>query len=185
MEQQRPGNLALAGGRFPNRGGHPHRLQPRDWLVCAFCSGLSEVALTAQGISATVQQTCGFLLTPNRTRGVARPLLGPRRFHPHGWGPVGCCSGRTDQCGEGTEGFAPNFCVPPFTRPTRVSPSCPRYLSVSWRLLPRDKEIERKKPWTAGTVYIKRVLDKSCGNTRVLVTLLPRLSHLYSGRDGN
>lgn len=36
------------------------------------------------------------------------------------------------------------------------------YLSVSWRLLPLDKEIERKKPWTAGTVYNKRVLDKSC-----------------------
>lgn len=57
--------------------------------------------------------------------------------------------------------------VLPFPWPTRVSPSGPCYLSVSWRLLPRDKEIERKKPWTAGTVYIKRVLERSCGNTRV------------------
>lgn len=49
----------------------------------------------------------------------------------------------------------------------QVSPSGSWYLSVSCRLFPRDKEIERKKPWTAGTVYIKRVLERSCGDTRV------------------
>lgn len=47
-------------------------------------------------------------------------------------------------------------------RGNRKTPDGPLYLSVSCRLLPLDKEIERKKPWTAGTVYNKRVLDKSC-----------------------
>lgn len=38
------------------------------------------------------------------------------------------------------------------------------YLRVSCRLFPRDREMDLKKPWTAGTVYIKRVLDKSFWN---------------------
>lgn len=47
----------------------------------------------------------------------------------------------------------------------------PGYLSVSCRLLPRDKEMDRKKPWTAGTVYIRRVLDKSWGNINACISL--------------
>lgn len=48
------------------------------------------------------------------------------------------------------------------------------YLSVSWRLLPRDREMERKKPWTAGTVYIKRVFDRSCWDTHASGPRLPQ-----------
>lgn len=60
-------------------------------------------------------------------------------------------------------------------RPSEES-TLPPYLSVSCRLLPLDKEIERKKPWTAGTVYSKRVLDKSCWDISVSLTLLSQLS---------
>lgn len=36
------------------------------------------------------------------------------------------------------------------------------YLRVSCRLFPRDREMERKNPCTAGTVYCSRVWERSC-----------------------
>lgn len=38
-------------------------------------------------------------------------------------------------------------------------------LRVSCRLLPLEREMERKKPWTAGTVYSSNVFERSCGGT--------------------
>lgn len=52
------------------------------------------------------------------------------------------------------------------------------YLRVSCRLFPRDREMDRKKPWTAGTVYIKRVLDKSFWNEIAALVLCKTSAHM-------
>lgn len=41
------------------------------------------------------------------------------------------------------------------------------YLSVSCKLFPRESEIDLKNPCTAGTVYKRRVLDKSCNTENI------------------
>lgn len=54
-------------------------------------------------------------------------------------------------------------------------------LSVSCRLLPLDSDMERKKPWTAGTVYRSNVFERSCGRTAHSGCFLMHGNKKYTG----
>ena len=157
--------MALSQWRSPNAGGHVTQSPWAGWSV-------PELPLKAEGISALLWAIAGF---PSFITSHTAESSGPFSSLTRGaWSAA--APGLTHQDGEGKRTRVAS--APCRLQGPPGSPSPRWYLSVSWRLLPRDKEMERKKPWTAGTVYIKRVLDKSCWNTDVLVTLLPRLSRL-------
>lgn len=119
------------------------------------CLGLPKWPLKAEGISALG-------LPPDRTQRTECSQATPP---PGSWQGEACQQFPLDTPIRVGRGRGLRVILCPRRGSRSLAGPALRYLSVSWRLLPRDKEIERKKPWTAGTVYIKRVLDKSCWNT--------------------